>query len=534
MSTDALPLPELSELPDDPQTLRTLVLQLLEALRGEREQREQLEHRLDLVLRKLYGRSSEKVDPNQLALFDTSPQEIAAEPLVAEESEQPQTRGGHGRRPKPDHFRRVDVVHDLSDAEKASLAGDGQLVLIGEEVTEQYDWQPSSLYVVRHVQKKYARRPQLVESGPGARQKNIVTAPKPPQPIPGGIAGPGLLAQTLVSHYLDHLPFHRQERIYGRHGLPFSRQTTDGWSLALAEGVLPPLYRLMIEEVLRSYVVNTDDTHVNVRDAHRKLQYTGRFWPYVGDEEHPFTVFDFTPDRSRDGPAKFLASYRGYLQADAYSAYDGIYQQSQGGIVEVGCWAHARRNFFDARSTDELRAHTALAYIRRLYAVERELRTQCERDWRELPLVDRAGRIAADRQERSLPVLQEFHAWLESESPKLLPKHPLRQAMDYALNQWAALIRYAADGRLSIDNLAAERALRGLTIGRRNWLFRGSERGGRAAAVHFSLIASCARHAIEPFAYLRDILTQLPALLPHATRDDLRALLPDRWRPASA
>jgi transposase len=531
MSTDALPLPELSELPDDPQLLRTLVLQLLEALRGERAQREQLEHRLDLVLRKLYGRSSEKVDPNQLPLFDSSLQAPAARPPVAEANEQPQPRGGHGRRPKPDHFRRVDVVHDLSDAEKASLAGPGQLVLIGEEVTEQYDWQPSSLYVVRHIQKKYARQPQLVESGPGAAQKNIVMAPKPPQPIPGGIAGPGLLAQTLVSHYVDHLPFHRQERIYGRHGLPFSRQTTDGWSLTLAEGIMQPLYRLMIDEVLQSYAINTDDTHVDVRDAHRKLKYTGRFWPYVGDEEHPLTVFDFTPDRSRDGPAKFLANYRGYLQADAYSAYDGIYRQSQGGIVEVGCWAHARRNFFEARAADELRAHTALAYIRRLYAVERELRTRCKHEWRELRLADRVGRIAADRQERSLPVLQAFHAWLESESPKLLPKHPLHQAMDYALNQWAALIRYAADGRLSIDNLAAERALRSLTIGRRNWLFRGSERGGRAAAVHFSLIASCARHEIEPFAYLRDILTRLPALLPQATPENLRALLPDRWRP---
>jgi transposase len=534
MSTDALPLPELSELPDDPQTLRTLVLQLLEALRGEREQREQLEHRLDLVIRKLYGRSSEKVDPNQLALFDSSPEEPAAEPSVAEENEQPQPRSGHGRRPKPDHFRRVDVVHDLSDAEKALLAGAGQLVLIGEEVTEQYEWQPSSLYVVRHIQRKYARQPQLVESGSGATQKNIVTAPKPPQPISGGIAGPGLLAQTLVSHYVDHLPFHRQQRIYGRHGLPFSRQTTDGWSLTLAEGVMQPLYRLMIDEVLQSYAINTDDTHVDVRDAHRKLKYTGRFWPYVGDEEHPLTVFDFTPDRSRDGPAKFLANYRGYLQADAYSAYDGIYRQSQGGIVEVGCWAHARRNFFEARAADELRAHTALAYIRRLYAVERELRTRCEHEWRELPLADRVGHITVDRQERSLPVLQEFQAWLESELPKLLPKHPVRQAMDYALNQWAALIRYATDGRLSIDNLAAERALRGLTIGRRNWLFRGSERGGRAAAVHYSLIASCARHDIQPFAYLRDILTRLPALLPQVTRENLRALLPDRWRPNDA
>ena len=533
MSTDALPLPQLSDLPDDPQTLRTLVLQLLEALRGEREQREQLEHRLDLVLRKLYGRSSEKVDPNQLALFDSSPEVTTAEPPVAEENEQARPRGGHGRRPKPDHFRRVDAVHDLSDAEKAALARGGELVLIGEEVTEQYDWQPSSLFVVRHIQMKYARRPQLVESGPGVNQKNIITAPKPPQPIPGGIAGPGLLAQTLVSHYVDHVPFHRQQRIYGRHGLPFSRQTTDGWSLTLAEGVLQPLYRLMIDEVLQSYGINTDDTHVDVRDAHRKQKYTGRFWPYVGDEEHPLTVFDFTPDRSRDGPAKFLASYQGYLQADAYSAYDGIYRHSQGRIVEVGCWAHAA----ETSSRPALRMNCVPTRPWPTFAACMRWSASCARsanasgaNFRSRTAPDVLPRTARSVRYRSC---KSFTPGWRANRPNCCRKHPVRQAIDYALNQWAALIRYAADGRLSIDNLAAERALRGLTIGRRNWLFRGSERGGRAAAVHFSLIASCARHEIEPFAYLRDILTRLPAL-PLATREDLRELLPDRWRPSKA
>jgi transposase len=187
MSTDALPLPQPSELPDDPQTLRALVLQLLAALEGERAQREQLEHRLDQVLRKLYGRSSEKVDPHQLTLFEASPQEPAPEPPAAakEDSSSPK-RNGHGRRPKPDHLQRVDVVHDLTDAEKQALAGEGGLVEIGQEITELYEWEPSCLYLVRHIQKKYARRDQRLESGAAPHEKNVITAPKPPAPIPGG------------------------------------------------------------------------------------------------------------------------------------------------------------------------------------------------------------------------------------------------------------------------------------------------------------------------------------------------------------
>ena len=156
---------------------------------------------------------------------------------------------GHGRRPKPDHLKRVDVVHDLTEAEKQALAGDGQLVPIGEEVTEQYEWQPSSLYIVRHIQKKYARQPQLLESGAAAHEKNIITAPKPPQPIPGGIAGPGLIAEVVTNRFVDHLPFHRQERRFGRHGCPFSRQTTDGWALDVAERWFAPLVEVMLEEV---------------------------------------------------------------------------------------------------------------------------------------------------------------------------------------------------------------------------------------------------------------------------------------------
>ncbi len=540
MSTDALPLPDLDTLPDDPATLRQLVLQLLEALESERTQRDKLQHHLDLLLRRLYGRSSEKFDPLQKLLFDPKPEDAAiAEPPpaaeVAPESSPDNTKKpGHGRRPKPDHLKRVDVVHDLSDAEKQLLAGDGELVLIGEEVTEQYEWEPSSLYIVRHIQKKYARKPQLLESGATPQTKNIITAPKPPAPIPGGNAGPGLIAQVLVNRYLDHLPFHRQERILERQGFPFSRQTTDTWALDVAERWFLPLVVLMLADALASGVINTDDTPVDVRDAHGKRRYQGRFWTYVGDDLHPHTVFRYTPNRTRDGPdgpADVLKDFSGFIQADAFSGYDAIFGGSQGRIIEVACWAHARRKFIDAQRADAARSEIALAYIGQLYGIEKELRARCAGEWRELPRDQRQQRILAERQSRAAPVLQQFGAWLEAEAPRVLPKHPIREALDYARNHWTALNRYAQHGGVAIDNNAAERSLRGIALGRKNWMFVGSDRGGRAAAIHFSLIASCLRNQIEPYAYLRDLLTRLPALGPAPTADQLRPLLPSHYRP---
>ena len=535
MSTDALPLPELSTLPDDPATLRQLVLQLLEALQGERDQREKLQHHMDLLLRRLYGRSSEKVDPLQRVLFDGAPAEEAAlvEPIVVETPEiQGGARRGHGRRPKPDHLKRVDVVHDLTAAEKKALAGDGELVLIGQEVTEQYEWEPSSLYIVRHIQPKYARKPQLLESGALPHEKNIITAPKPPAPIPGGIAGPGLIANILVSRFMDHLPYHRQERTTARNGFPFSRQTTDGWALDVAERWFSPIIELMLDEALASEAINTDDTPIKVRDTHGKGRYQGRFWTYVGDDLHPHTVLRYTPNHSRDGPggpAEVLKNYSGFVQADAFSGYDAIYLGSQGRIVEVACWAHARRKFIEAQNADRAGAEIVLAHIAQLYGVEKQLREHLKSDWTDLDRQERFQRIVAERQSRSVLILKNLGDWLEAESKRVLTKNPIREAVDYARNNWTALNQYAHQGHLAIDNNAAERALRGIAIGRRNWLFLGSDRGGRAAAAHFSLIASCVRNNVEPFAYLRDLLSRLPALLPNTSRDELRCMLPNRW-----
>ena len=540
MSTDVSLLPDPALLPDDPAVLKQLVVQLMEELQKARERLERQEHHMHLLLKRLYGSTSEKLDPRQGVLFDAEPgveQPAASAPEVAPVPEVPpkppvsKNRDRHGRGRIPDETQREEVVHDLTEAEKAALGGAENLVELPPETSEQLDWRPSTLFVVVHLRKKYARREQLPESGLTLAEQNVVVAAKPPEAIPGALAGPGLMAQVIVSKGADHLPLHRLEGIFQRQGVRISRQTMDGWWLATAE-FLQPLYAAAIRVVLASHVIHTDDTPVRVRDAWQKLKHKGYFWPYVGDALHPLTVFDYTTSHQRDGPATFLQDYRGYLQADAFNGYDGIYLQSQGRIIEVGCWAHARRKFFDNRRLDVPRMETALAWIGKLYAVEKDLKTRCTGEWQPLTLDQRAVRIAAERQERSRPLLNGFHAWLEREQPKVLPKSAVRGAFDYTLSNWAALSVYPEDGWLDIDNNEGENAVRGIALGRKNWLFCGSDRGGRAAAIHFSLLASCKRHGLDPWLYYRDVLTRLPVMLPAASEEALLPLLPHRWQPA--
>jgi transposase len=539
MSTDAMPLPDLASLPDDPAVLKALVVQLLEELQKERAARDRLEHHLHLLLQRLYGSTSEKFDPRQGVLFEAQPGEAdvapgppPSPPVAPPAAARPAAnRDRHGRGRIPDEIERQEEIHDLTDAEKAAMGGAENLVELPPETSEQLDWRPSTLFVTVHVRKKYARKEPLPESGLTLSEQNVAVAKKPAEAIPGGLAGPGLMAQVIVSKGTDHLPLHRLEGIFERQGMRISRQTLDGWWLQTAE-FLQPLYRLAVRLVLASRVLHTDDTQVRVRDAWRKLKYKGSFWTYVGDPLHPLTVFDYTPRHTRDGPATFLRDYRGYLQADAFNGYDGIYWESRGRIVEVACWAHARRKYHECRRQEPARMETALAWIGKLYAVEKELRERCRSEWEGLSLEERAARTAAGRQERSRPLLNGFHAWLEAEQPKVLPKSAARGAMDYTLSNWTALSVYPDDGWLDIDNNEAENALRGLCLGRKNWLFFGNDRGGRAAAIHFSLLASCKRHGHDPWVYYRDVLTRLPAMLPGASEEELLGLLPHRWKPA--
>ena len=283
-----------------------------------------------------------------------------------------------------------------------------------------------------------------------------------------------------------------------------------GW-MAQSAWLLEPIWKAMKAEVLKSRVIQTDDTTVPVLDRRLDRARTARLWVYLGDREHPYAVYDYTADRSRDGPERFLGDYKGYLQADAYSGYDRIYSR---GVVEVGCFAHARRKFFDARTSDPERAHEALARIRLLYAVEAAGKG-----------LDEAGRLAL-RRERSVPLLERLGTWLDEQARVVLPKSPIGGAIGYARSNWAALNRFTEAGYLSIDNNASERAVKPVALGRRNWLFAGSEGGGRTAAILFSLASTCKALKIDPFAYLRDVLDRVCT---HPARR-VAELLPDRWR----
>jgi len=305
--------------------------------------------------------------------------------------------------------------------------------------------------------------------------------------------------------------------MFERDGITLSRSTLCGWMSACAE-LVKPLYLLVKEKAMKSKAVQTDDTPVAVFDPDLTKTRLGRIWTYVGDKDHPYTVYDFTPTRCRDGPIKFLDEFKGYLQADAYSGYEALYATPGRGVTEVACWAHARRKFYDAQSSDLMRSMIMLAYIRLIYGVEREAKDLA---------LDAAGRKRL-RQEKSLPILGGIKTYLEREQASVLPKSPEGMAIAYTLSNWEALIRYCEDGDLEIDNNGAERSLRGIAVGRKNWLFFGSDRGGETAAVMNSMIMTCKRNAIDPFTYLKDVFERISA----HPMSRLEELLPDRWAAA--
>jgi transposase len=502
------------DLPDNLQECHQLILELVSDIG-------QYRSRIDYLTRRVFGRRSERIDPSELTFFgekDFPGAEVEEEPAAAQDEPTDKKRTGgsgrNGRRRPPKDLPRRREVHDVPEEQKVCCECGCEKKPIGEEVSEQLEYIPASLYVIEHVRLKYAC-PRC--------QGQVVVGEKPPQPIEKGLAGPGLLAQVITSKYCDHLPLHRQESIFARHGVDLSRKTLCDWVIRSA-AVLEAVVKAMRRDALKSYCINTDDTPVSVQDTGRA--HKSFFWVYLGDRDHPHTIYDFTWTRSRDGPEKFLAGYQGFLQADAYSGYDGLY--ADGSIIEVGCWAHARRYFFDAKLTAPVVAHQALLRIKELYAIEREAKARMAKhpnDW------DRAlAERLALRQEKAVPILEAFGTWLRELQPSVLPKSPLGEAIQYTLNNWTALNRYASDPRLEIDNNPAERALRPLCVGRGNWLFAGSERGGHAAAILYSLIASAKRHGLDPFAYLRDLLARIPT---HPQRD-IEQLFPNNWKALDA
>jgi transposase len=497
-------------LPNDAAALQQMVLSLLEELDSKERRLTRVQHMLAQLLRWRYGQKRERVDENQLFLFAAAAVHAGRDEVLAPKQENAEAAAprpkakGHGRQTLPKSLPRRRVVFDLEDQERQCPKCRGELKHIGEEISERLEYVPATFHVIEEACQKYVC----------AKGCTVVTAQKPAAPIDKGLPGPGLLAHVAVSKYGDHLPLHRQEEIYQRQGVELSRQTMCDWMRQSAE-LVSPLFELMKQQVLSSKAVQTDDAPVPVLDLELPRTRTGRIWTYVGDQDHPYTVYDYTPTRSRDGPDTFLKEFNGYLQADAYSGYDQLYADPERRVVEVACWAHARRHFYEAQSSDVMRSMVMLAYIRLLYDVEREARDRNLRGEERRVL----------RQARSRPILDDIRAYLEAEQPKVLPKSPEGQAMAYALSNWAALVRYCEDGNLEIDNNGAERSLRGVVVGRKNWMFFGSDNGGRTAAVLNSLIATCKRLHIDPFAYLHDVFQRIGA----HPQNRLDEMLPDKW-----
>ena len=500
-------------LPEDPKVLQQMVLDLMAQLDREFTQRAKIETLLRELMDAKRDRKSEQLSADQLALFaaawqarqaateapDAGPddEDDDAKPGAGEAGRKKRTSG---RQPLPRHLKRERILHDLPEEEKHCDICQQDLRPIGEESSERYEYIPAQLTVIEDVCKKYACA------------CTVKTATKPSQPIEKSTAGASLLAQVIVSKLADHMPLHRQEKIFERQGVDISRKSMCGWMAQCAD-LLNPLYAAAKKVLFESKVIGTDDTSVKVLDRKLPFARTGRIWPYYGDADHPVILYDYTPTRERAGPEKFLAGYRGYLQADAYGGYDAFFKDPARGLIEVSCWAHARRYFYKALESDQARMGPALLLIAQLYRVEKRARHMAPKDRLEL------------RQLQARPILDKLHQYLLDIQVEVLPKSPEGRAVRYALKNWKALTRYVEDGNLEIDNNRTERTIRGVAVGRGNWMFFGSDLGGRTAAVLRSFVASCQRIHVDPLAWFKDILSRIAS---HSI-NRIAELLPHNW-----
>lgn len=493
MANEAETVPEPRDLAEARQIIATLRQQQsdLEAKRAQLEREKlRLQHELAVLLRRVFGRRSEKIDPNQLQLMlgivvsHAIPGQAAVEADSGERlpRERRKSGRGHGRQTLPaDLPRRVETV-DVPEAERRCGRCGAEKAVIGHDLSEKLEYVPASYLVLQTKRVKRA-----CPAGHG-----VSVAPAAVQAIEKAMAAEGLLAHVVVSKYADHLPLYRQEGILARHGVTLSRQTQCDWVREVARAC-EPIAEEIKRQILTSDYLQTDDTSVVVLGG-TQGSFKGRLWAYL-DPLARQVVFEATATHERAGPEAFLASFRGYLQADAYKGYDALY--SSGRMVEVACWAHGRRRFKDALDTDP-RAAQVLALIQQLYAVE-----------------DAAVELSADqrcalRRERSLPLLGKIDELRRTLQADALPKSPLGDALRYLDNQWGPLQRFVEDGRLAIDNNRAENQLRIVAVGRKNWLFAGSLDGARWTATLYSLVQSCRLVGVDPFLYFRDVLRRLP------------------------
>jgi transposase len=478
-----------ADLPNDVEALKAELVAARALVIEQKIELEKLRFEIACLKRMKYGRSSEQLD-TQIAQMQLTLEDLEATLAETPEALRPAPKEAAVkpvRRALPAHLPREDVVHDTACT---CPACGGTLRHLGEDVSEMIEYVPGRYKVIRHVRPKFSC----------AACQKIVQASAPSRPIARGLAGPAFLAHVLVSKYADHLPLYRQSQIYAREGLDLDRSTLADWVGGASE-LVEPLVRSLGRYVMSATKLHGDDTPVPVLCPGRGTTKQGRLWTYVRDDrpaastEPPAVLFRYSPDRKGERPKAHLARFTGVLQADAYAGFNRLYGEQ---IQEAACWAHVRRKFYDIHVAHASPiAAEALDRIGRLYGIEAEIRGR--------PPDERA----AVRRARAGPELETLHAWLHTTVTQLSMKSELALAIRYALSRWTALIRYRDDGRLEIDNNAAERALRAVALGRKNWLFAGSDDGGERAAAIYSLLGTAKLNELDPEGYLRYVLERI-------------------------
>jgi transposase len=504
-------------LPDDVEALKALVREQQQALAALEAQKDaeiaHLHEQLRLALARRFGPSSERIPAEQLGLFNEA--EAEAPPVESEVEPETVTVPAHtrarpGRRPLPEYLPRVEVVHELPEAERVCPHDGTALERIGEETREQLDVIPAKVQVIRHVRVKYACP---------CCHGHVARAPAPPELLAKSNASAGMLAYVATAKYVDALPLARQAHILERSGIDLPRATLASWMVRAGEAV-QPVVNLLRERLVGYDFVQMDETPLQVlKEEGRRAKSPSFMWvARGGPPEAAVRLYHYDPSRAGSVPQTLLEGFSGILQSDGYTGYNAVVAAQ--GLVDVGCWAHARRKFDEAVKAQGQgakakagRAHQALATIQRLYRIERESADLAPQD-----------RQAA-RQARAGPVLAELRAWLDKALPQVPPKNALGKALAYLHGQWPRLTRYLDDGRIPIDNNACENAIRPFVLGRKNWLFADTPAGATASANLYTLVESARANHIEPYAYLRHLFTALPKA---RTVEDIEALLPSR------
>jgi transposase len=510
-----------STLPNDTEELKAIIADLeasYQRLEKESEKKiEILEEQINYFKDKLYGRSSERFSEAELAqirLFNEA--ELGS--TVEQKEEGPAEgievasykRKKRGRKPLPADLPREEIIHDISEEEK--LCGCGKpLTRIGEVSNEKLAYEPARVWVKKHIRYKYACRGcDGVETEGGA----VKVAQAPAQLLPKSIATPSLLASIITSKFCDALPFYRQEKIFYRMGIELSRATMCNWAIALGEKV-SPLIRLLKDDIRNGRYVQSDETPVQVlEEIGREAKQKSYMWVFRGGKNRrkPSIVYEYHPSRSGDVAVEFLYGFKGYAQSDGYTGYEELGRQP--GVIPLGCLAHARRKFHDVKEVSKKpgSAHEALAFISKLYAIEKKGKALSSEE-----------EVYALRQRESKPILENFKRWLERKREQTPPRGLLGKAIQYSLGQWDRLARYIEDGMLLPDNNLAENAIRPFVIGRRNWLFYNTPAGANASAVFYSLIETAKANGLEPYWFLRHVFEHITEA---RTEQDYRLLLP--------